>query len=301
MKIGMIGLGRMGMSMARRFLQGGHEVVALNRSAEKTEQLAEEGAVPVYSFKELVHSLEQPRTVWVMLPAGKPTDAAITRLGELLAPGDTVIDGGNTYYKDDIRRSQELENKDIRYLDAGVAGGARGLEHGYCLMVGGPIDQFKRIEEIFRALAPQDGYMHCGEAGAGHFTKMVHNGIEYGMMQAYAEGFALLEDSPYAETIEFADLGAVWNRGGVIRSWILELAVDAFCKNRRLADTDGYVDDSGEGRWTVQQAVDTGTPIPVLALALFERFSSRRQDDFRNRMLAALRSEFGGHTDESGQ
>jgi len=295
MKIGLIGLGRMGMNMARRFMQGGHEVVALNRSSEKTNQLAGEGAAPAYSFKELVYTLEQPRIIWVMLPAGKPTDAAVTRLGELLAPGDTIIDGGNTYYKDDIRRAQELEEKDIRYMDAGVSGGIWGLEEGYCTMVGGSVDQFRRIEGIFRALAPQDGYMYCGEVGAGHFTKMVHNGIEYGMMQAYAEGFALLDDSPYGESMNFADLAGVWNRGSVIRSWLLELTGMAFHKSTRLEELEGYVDDSGEGRWTVQQAVDTGTPIPVLALALFERFSSRRNDDFRNRLLAALRREFGGH------
>lgn len=302
MKIGMIGLGRMGMNMARRLIRDGHEVVAFNRSPEKTGELAAEGGIAAYSLEELVANLDQPRTAWVMLPAGEATEAAITALGDLLEPGDTIIEGGNTYYGDDIRRSSSLAEKGIRYLDAGVSGGIWGLQEGYCTMVGGPEEEFRRLEPVFQTLAPADGYMYCGKTGAGHFTKMVHNGIEYGMMQAYAEGFALLDDSPYGDELDFAALSSLWNQGSVIRSWLLELAADAFAKNERLDDLKGYVDDSGEGRWTVQQAVDTATPIPVLALSLFERFSSRRDNDFRNRVLAALRREFGGHavkTEES--
>lgn len=295
MRIGMIGLGRMGMNMGRRLLQSEIEVVAFNRSADKTDLLACEGAVAAYTFEELKEKLDPPRTVWCMLPAGNATEYAISKLKGVLDAGDTIIEGGNSYYKDDIRHAEELGEMGINYLDAGVSGGIWGLKLGYCTMVGGSKDEFERLEPVFKALAPENGYMHCGPVGSGHFTKMVHNGIEYGMMQAYAEGFALIEDSQYGEGINFAELSDLWNQGSVIRSWLLELAADAFRKSERLEDLEGFVEDSGEGRWTVLQSVETATPTPVLTMALMERFSSRRSNDFRNRVLSALRREFGGH------
>jgi len=295
----MIGLGRMGMNMARRLMKNGTEVVGFNRSVDKTDQLKAEGGMGAYSYEELKEQLDAPRTVWVMLPAGKATDLALYSLMETLDSGDTVIDGGNSHYKDDIRRSEEFNELGINYLDAGVSGGIWGLEIGYCTMVGGPKKEFNRLEPVFKGLAPENGYMYCGNSGAGHFVKMIHNGIEYGMMQAYAEGFALIEDSNYGEGLDYAELSKLWNNGSVIRSWLLELAGDAFEKNERLTDIEGVVDDSGEGRWTVQQAIETGTPAPVLTQALMERFASRRPNDFRNRVLAALRREFGGHAVKS--
>lgn len=295
MRIGMIGLGRMGMNMARRLLQSEIEVVAFNRSTEKTDLLACEGGIPAYTFEELKEKLSPPRTVWCMLPAGNATEFAIEHLKEILEPGDTIIEGGNSYYKDDIRHAEILGELGIKYLDAGVSGGIWGLKVGYCTMVGGPKEEYERLEPIFTALAPENGHMYCGPAGAGHFVKMVHNGIEYGMMQAYAEGFALIQDSPFGEGIDMAELSDLWNQGSVVRSWLLELAADAFRKSPSLDDLEGYVDDSGEGRWTVLQSVETATPTPVLTMALMERFSSRRPNDFRNRVLSALRREFGGH------
>jgi len=285
----------MGMNMARRLLQHDIEVVAFNRTADKVDQLKVEGALGAYSYAELKEQLEPPRTVWSMLPAGAPTQAAIAELAELLDEGDTIIEGGNSYYKEDIKNAEILKAKGINYLDAGVSGGIWGLQIGYCTMVGGPREEFDRLDPIFKALAPERGYMYCGPAGSGHFIKMVHNGIEYGMMQAYAEGFALIEDSQFGAGIDFAELSDLWNQGSVIRSWLLELAGDAFSKSERLDDLEGYVDDSGEGRWTVMQAIETSTPAPVLTSALMERFASRRPNDFRYRVLAALRREFGGH------
>ena len=295
MQIGMIGLGRMGMNMARRLMQHGIEVAAHNRSADKIDQLAEEGAVPAYTLEELKAKLEPPRTVWCMLPAGDPTGKTIAALKELLDPGDTVVEGGNSFYKDDIANGESLAEKGIHYMDAGVSGGIWGLQIGYCTMVGGPKEQFERLDPIFKALAPENGYMHCGPVGAGHFVKMIHNGIEYGMMQAYAEGFALIADSQFGDGLDLAELSNLWNQGSVIRSWLLELAGDAFEKSPKLDDIEGHVQDSGEGRWTVLQAIETATPAPVLTSALMERFASRRPNDFRNRVLAALRREFGGH------
>jgi len=285
----------MGLNMARRLMQHDIGVVGYNRSADAVETLIEEGGTGVHSLSEVVDNLEPPRTVWCMLPAGEATRSTIEALADLLSPGDTIIEGGNSYYKDDIRHGEFLAEKDIQYLDAGVSGGIWGLEIGYCTMVGGPTDAFRRLEPIFKALAPKEGYLHCGPAGSGHFIKMIHNGIEYGMMQAYAEGFALIEDSDFGKNIDYAELSHLWNQGSVIRSWLLELAGDAFEKNSRLDDIEGYVEDSGEGRWTVMQAIETSTPAPVLTSALMERFASRRPNDFRNRVLAALRREFGGH------
>ncbi len=295
MQVGMVGLGRMGMNMARRLMKGRHSVVAWNRSPGRVEEIAKEGAKGAYTLKELASALRPPRVVWVMLPAGKPTDDSIAELKGLLSAGDTVIEGGNSYYEDDVRRAGELKPFGINYLDAGVSGGIWGLKEGYCLMVGGEAGVYKKCVPVFKALAPKDGYLHCGPTGAGHFVKMVHNGIEYGMMSAYGEGFEILDASPYSEALDFAKLAHLWNQGSVIRSWLLELAEAAFKKDRRLASIRGFVEDSGEGRWTVRQAVDTAVPAPVITASLFQRFRSRRERSFSDRLLAALRGEFGGH------
>jgi 6-phosphogluconate dehydrogenase len=295
MKLAMIGLGRMGMNMAKRLLKGGHQVVAYNRSPEKTKQLVEAGAIGAYSLSEVAEKLSTPNILWMMLPAGQAVDDHILEFKDLLLPDDIVIDGGNTYYKDDIRRAKLLEEKGIRYMDAGVSGGIWGLQIGYCLMIGGDPDTFKQLEPTFKALAPEEGYLLCGATGAGHFVKMVHNGIEYGMMQAYGEGFEILEASEYGDSLNFADVAHLWNQGSVIRSWLLELAEDAFRKDERLSDIKGYVDDSGEGRWTIQQALETGVPAQVITISLLRRFRSRQENPFTDRVLAALRREFGGH------
>ena len=295
MQIGMIGLGRMGMNMAKRLLQGGHEVVAYNRTPEKTKEIVKEGALGSFSLAELIDKLSPPRLVWLMLPAGKPVDEQVEQLKELLAPDDIVIDGGNTYYKDDIRRREFLAEKRIKFVDVGVSGGIWGLKVGYCLMVGGDRQVYDYLEPIFKTLAPREGYLYCGPTGAGHFVKMVHNGIEYGMMQAYGEGFAILEGSPYGEHLDYSEVAHLWNQGSIIRSWLLELLETAFAKDQRLSMIRGYVEDSGEGRWTVQQAVESGVPAPVIAFSLFRRFRSREEDSFEDRVIAALRREFGGH------
>ncbi len=295
MKLAMIGLGRMGMNMAKRLLKVGQQVVAYNRSPEKTKQLVKDGAIGAYSLKEVVEQLQPPRIAWIMLPAGQAVDDHINQLKDLLEPGDIVIDGGNTYYKDDIRRAKLLEEKGIRFMDVGVSGGIWGLQIGYCLMIGGEQETFKQLEPIFKALAPEEGYLYCGATGAGHFVKMVHNGIEYGMMQAYGEGFEILEASEYAESLNYADVAHLWNQGSVVRSWLLELAEEAFRKDAKLSDIKGYVEDSGEGRWTIQQALETGVPAQVITLSLLRRFRSRQEDPFTDRVVAALRREFGGH------
>jgi 6-phosphogluconate dehydrogenase len=295
MQIGIIGLGKMGMNMARRLIEGRHKVVAYNRSPEKVDEIAKEGATGAYSLPELVSQLKPPRTVWIMLPAGRPVDAAINSLKGLLQKGDTVVDGGNSYYKDDVSRGDELKKLGINYLDAGVSGGIWGLKAGYCLMIGGAKSAYNKLLPIFKTLAPKDGYLYCGPAGAGHFVKMVHNGIEYGMMSAYGEGFEILDSSPYADGLDYAKVAHLWNQGSVIRSWLLELAEDAFKKDSGLSGFDAYVEDSGEGRWTVQQALDSAVPAPVIAASVFQRFRSRDANSFSDRLLAALRNEFGGH------
>ena len=295
MKLAMIGLGRMGMNMAKRLLKGGHEVVAYNRSSGKTDQLVKDGAIGAYSLSEAAEKLSQPRIVWIMLPAGQVVDDHIQELEGFLSPGDIVVDGGNTYYKDDIRRAKHLEDKNIWYMDVGVSGGIWGLRIGYCLMIGGDKETYQMLEPIFKALAPEEGYLYCGPTGAGHFVKMVHNGIEYGMMQAYGEGFEILEASDYATSFNYADIAHLWNQGSVVRSWLLELAEDAFRKDEKLSDIKGYVEDSGEGRWTIQQALETGVPAQVITLSLLRRFRSRQDNPFSDRVLAALRREFGGH------
>jgi 6-phosphogluconate dehydrogenase len=294
-ELAIIGLGRMGMNMARRLLKGNHQVIAYNRTPNKTDEIVKEGAIGAYSLSDLTEKLSLPRVVWLMLPAGPIIDNHLDQLKDLLSHGDMVIDGGNTYYKDDIRRAEVLADKGIRFVDAGVSGGIWGLEVGYCTMVGGTRENYEYLEPIFKTLAPEDGYLYCGPTGAGHFVKMVHNGIEYGMMQAYGEGFEILEASSYAESLNYAEVAHLWNQGSVIRSWLLELAEEAFKKDGKLSDIRGYVEDSGEGRWTVQQAVETAVAAPVIALSLLQRFRSRKGDTFSDKVLAALRREFGGH------
>jgi 6-phosphogluconate dehydrogenase len=295
MKLAMIGLGKMGMNMAWRLMQGNHDIIAFDLSKAAVEEIAAEGATGASSLQQVVEILSGPRIVWMMLPAGKPVEDTISRLKELLSPEDIIIDGGNTYYKDDLRRYQNLKEAGIRYMDVGVSGGVWGLKMGYCMMMGGDKDVFEYLEPIFQTLAPKDGYLYCGNIGAGHFVKMVHNGIEYALMQAYGEGFEILDASEFAASFDYAKIAHVWNQGSVIRSWLLELAEDAFSKSEELSDITGYVEDSGEGRWTVQQAVDTAVPAEVITLSLMRRFRSRQQDPFTDRVLAALRREFGGH------
>lgn len=295
MKIAMIGLGKMGMNMSRRLLRGGHQVVGYDLSEQAVKKLAGEGAEAVASLAEATERLSAPRVFWLMLPAGKPVESTLQKLKSLLSDGDIVIEGGNSYYKDDRRHHRALAENGIRYVDVGVSGGIWGLEYGYCMMAGGDEDTVTFLKPIFETLAPEDGFLHCGGSGAGHFVKMVHNGIEYGLMQAYAEGFEIMAASDYADDFDFAKISHLWNQGSVIRSWLLELAQKAFAQNATLSDISGHVSDSGEGRWTVQQAVDTAVPAEVITLALMRRFRSRKTDPFSERVLAALRREFGGH------
>jgi 6-phosphogluconate dehydrogenase len=297
MQIGFIGLGRMGLNMVTRLQRGGHSVVAYDRSADAVARAAAEGAKGVSTLDTLIEELTPPRAVWVMVPSGEPTESTVSALGRLLAAGDTIIDGGNTNFHDDVRRAQALEGKRLEYVDAGTSGGIWGLQEGYCLMVGGKAEVCKRLEPIFLTLAPADGYLRVGDHGAGHYVKMVHNAIEYGLMQAYAEGFELMHKSDYK-----IDLGAVaglWNHGSVVRSWLLELAARALAEDTDLSALKGYVEDSGEGRWTLHEAIDRGVPLPVTTAALFTRFRSRGDNPFSERLLAALRNQFGGHAVKS--
>jgi 6-phosphogluconate dehydrogenase len=294
MRIGFVGLGRMGANMVRRLLRDGHEVVAYNRTPEKTKEIVGEGAIGAFSIAELVSTLPKPRAVWIMVPAGDATEAQIEELMEHLEPGDTIIDGGNTNFHDDQRRHQSLAEKGVNYVDAGTSGGIWGLQVGYCLMVGGDEPAVKPLEPIFLSLAPEGGYLHVGGAGAGHYVKMVHNGIEYGLMQAYAEGFEILHASSYP--LDLAGIADLWMQGSVVRSWLLELAARAFKANGQDLDhLKGYVADSGEGRWTIQEAIDHDVPAPVITLSLLTRFRSRQDDSYGAKVLAALRNEFGGH------
>ena len=257
--------------------------------------MVKEGAIGAYSLEELVEKLPSPRIVWIMLPAGPVVDDHIHRLRDLLSKDDILIEGGNTYYKDDIRRAEFLAERGIQFMDAGVSGGVWGLEVGYCLMLGGSKETFQYLEPLFETLAPEEGYLYCGAAGSGHFVKMVHNGIEYGMMQAYGEGFQILNASPYAESLDYREVAHLWNQGSVVRSWLLELIESAFSKNADLSDIEAVVEDSGEGRWTVQQAIETGVSAPVIAISLMRRFRSKDKESFSDRVVAALRREFGGH------
>jgi len=294
MHIGFIGLGRMGANMVRRLILDGHAVVVYNRTPEKTTEIAGEGAIPSYSIEELVGKLEKPRAVWVMVPAGDATEAQIAELLEHLEPGDTIIDGGNTNFHDDIRRHHDLATKGIGYVDAGTSGGIWGLKVGFCLMVGGETAAVEPLVPIFTSLAPPGGFLHVGGPGAGHYVKMVHNGIEYGLMQAYAEGFEIMHASDYQ--LDLAAISELWMQGSVVRSWLLELAGRAFKANgQELAHLKGYVADSGEGRWTIQEAIDHDVPAPVITLSLLTRFRSRQEDSYSAKVLAALRNEFGGH------
>jgi 6-phosphogluconate dehydrogenase len=293
MEIGFVGLGRMGFNMTLRLLRAGHRVVASNRSYDRVEEAARQGASPARTLADLVRALAPPRTVWAMIPAGRPVDDLIEQLIPLLSRGDLVVDGGNSNYKDSRRRAARLAAEGLWFADAGTSGGIWGLELGYCIMVGGEASAVARLKPALDSLAPAEGWLHVGPAGAGHFAKMIHNGIEYGMMEAYAEGFEILEASDYS--YDLARLAHLWNQGSVIRSWLLELAERAFANDPRMERIRGYVDDSGEGRWTVLEAVDRGVPAPVLALSLLTRFRSRQDDSFRDRVIAALRAEFGGH------
>ncbi len=294
MELGLVGLGRMGANMSIRLLQGGHRVVVYNRSVEKAVELANaHGAVAVHSLAELVQALTPPRIVWLMLPAGAATDEYLAAVAALLEPGDIMVDGANNNYKVSIAHAEQLAAMGLRFLDAGVSGGIWGLQVGYCTMVGGEAATFAHIEPLLKTLAPPDGYLHCGPAGAGHFVKMIHNGIEYGMMQAYAEGFEIMERSRY--DLDLQKISHLWNQGSVVRSWLLELAERAFSDDAHLDQIRGYVQDSGEGRWTVQEALDLDVPAPVITLSLQTRFRSRQDDSFSAKVLAALRNQFGGH------
>ena len=292
--LGMVGLGRMGGNMARRLRQGGHRVVATTRDPERLRQaVASDGVEGADNIAALCARLEVPRIVWLMLPAGDATATAIDAAAAVLDAGDILVDGGNAHWRDSVARARTLAGRGVHFLDAGVSGGIWGLSEGYCLMIGGPRVAFDRAEPILRTLAPPDGYLHVGESGAGHFVKMVHNGIEYALMQAYGEGFELLERSGLG--LDLPRIAALWNRGSVVRSWLLELATRALAANPRLDGISGWVEDSGEGRWTVLQAVESGVPTPAIAQALFQRFASRQPDAFGLRLIAALRDEFGGH------
>jgi 6-phosphogluconate dehydrogenase len=325
MQLGMIGLGRMGANMARRLMRGGHQCVVYDRSPDAVKALAAEGATGADSLAALVRGLTRPRAVWVMVPAGPPTEATVTELAGLLEPGDTVIDGGNTYFKDDIRRGKALAPRQITYVDAGTSGGVFGLERGYCLMIGGDTAAVQRLDPIFKTLAPgrgnaertpgrdklaspgtaEDGYLHCGPVGAGHFVKMVHNGIEYGIMQAIAEGFDIMrgagnptvpEDHRLAD-LPVAEIAEVWRRGSVLSSWLIDLTARALLDDPALHKFSGHVEDSGEGRWTVQAAIEEAVPAHVIAASLFTRFRSRQDASFADKVLSAMRFQFGGHVE----
>jgi len=293
MELGFVGLGRMGLNMVARLTRGGHQIVAYDRSPDAVNRADAVGVRGVASLDALVSALTPPRTVWVMVPAGEPTESTVAALAKLLASGDAIVDGGNTNFHDDVRRAEALAGRNIHYVDAGTSGGIWGLREGYCLMVGGEVDVCRRLEPVFLTLAPENGYMRVGDHGAGHYVKMIHNGIEYGLMQAYAEGFELMNASPYR--LDLAGIAALWNHGSVVRSWLLELTARGLAENADLSNLQGYIEDSGEGRWTLHEAIDRGVPLPVLTAALFTRYRSRENNPFSERLLAALRQQFGGH------
>ena len=294
MQLAMIGLGRMGGNMVQRLVQGGHQLVVFDRSVDAVKAHVAIGATGAKDLADLCRQLAAPRVVWVMVPSGAAVESTIEQLLPGLSRGDVVIDGGNSNYKDSVRRAVWLKGKGLEFVDAGTSGGIWGLTVGYCLMIGASPEAFKRCEPIFRTLAPPDGYAHVGPPGSGHYVKMIHNGIEYGMLQAYAEGYEILHASKEF-TLDLHQISAVWNRGSVVRSWLNELAERAFAKDTELAALKGYVEDSGEGRWTVQEAIDLDVPAPVITLSLLTRFRSRQGDSFGAKVIAALRNEFGGH------
>ncbi len=323
MQIGMVGLGRMGGNMVRRLMRDKHELVVYARSRESIDQFAKEGATPAYSLEELVQKLKAPRAAWVMVPSGEATEDSVTKLGGLLSKGDAIIDGGNSYFKDDVRRAKALLPKGIDYLDCGTSGGVWGLERGYCLMVGGEKKAVERLDSIFKTLAPgmgttassagrekrkstaEQGYLHCGPAGAGHFVKMVHNGIEYGLMQAYAEGFDIMRGAQsealppeHRFKLDLADIAELWRRGSVVGSWLLDLTALALAEDETLSTFSGRVEDSGEGRWTIMSAIEEAVPAEVLSAALYTRFRSRQENTYAEKLLSAMRAKFGGHVEK---
>ncbi len=322
MRLGMVGLGRMGANMTRRLMRGGHELVVTDLSADNVKHIAGEGAVASSSLDDFVSKLGKPKIAWLMVPAGEPTEKTVQALAQRMQPDDILIDGGNSYFKDDIRRSKELKPKGIHYLDVGTSGGVWGLERGYCMMIGGPKEVVQQLDPIFKTLAPgrgiiartpgrekiagtaEDGYIYSGPSGAGHFVKMVHNGIEYGLMQAYAEGFDIFRNASSKELPEeqrydlnLADIAEVWRRGSVVSSWLLDLTAMALVENPTLSEYSGFVQDSGEGRWTIQAAIDEAVPVDVLSAALFTRFRSRQEHTFAEKILSAMRQKFGGHVE----
>jgi 6-phosphogluconate dehydrogenase len=322
MQLGMVGLGRMGANMTRRLMRGGHSLVVSDLSPDAVKQLGTEGATGSSSLEDLVKKLTPPRAVWIMVPAGGPTEATVQTLAQSMQAGDAIIDGGNSNFKDDVRRSKELKGRGIHYIDVGTSGGVWGLERGYCMMIGGPKEAVQRLDPIFRTLAPgkgdiprtpgrenlggtaEEGYIHCGPSGAGHFVKMVHNGIEYGLMQAYAEGFDIFKNATSKELSEdirydlnLPDIAEVWRRGSVVSSWLLDLTAMALAENPTLSEYTGFVQDSGEGRWTIQAALEEAVPADVLTAALFVRFRSRQEHTFAEKMLSAMRQKFGGHVE----
>ncbi|MGE0882061.1 MAG: phosphogluconate dehydrogenase (NAD(+)-dependent, decarboxylating) [Blastocatellales bacterium] len=320
MQLGMIGLGRMGGNMVRRLMRGGHECFVFDLNPESVHALEAEGAIGARSIEDLIEKLEKPRAVWVMVPAGGPTEKTVDTLSKCMSGGDFIIDGGNSHFKDDVRRAAELAEKGIHFVDAGTSGGVWGAERGYCLMVGGEKESFEHLTPIFRTLAPgrgeinrtpgrekvetttEEGFLYCGPSGAGHFVKMVHNGIEYGLMQAYAEGFDIMRNASSTElpenhryNLNLADIAEVWRRGSVVGSWLLDLTAMALLEQPTLESYSGFVQDSGEGRWTIQAAIEEAVPVDVLAVSLFTRFRSRQQSSFAEKVLSAMRYKFGGH------
>ena len=324
MQLGMVGLGKMGANMTRRMMRGGHELVVSDLSPDAVKGLVGEGAVGSGSLDEFVGKLKAPRAAWIMVPAGDPTEKTVQALADRMQSGDTIIDGGNSYFKDDIRRAGQLKAKGINYVDVGTSGGVWGIDRGYCMMIGGPKDAVQRLDPIFKTLAPgrgdigrtpgrekvtgstaEDGYIHCGPSGAGHFVKMVHNGIEYGMMQAYAEGFDIFKNADSKElpeehrfTLNLPDIAEVWRRGSVVSSWLLDLTAMALLENPTLSEYTGFVQDSGEGRWTIQAALEEAVPAEVLTASLYTRFRSRQEHTFAEKILSAMRQKFGGHIEQ---
>jgi len=322
MQLGMIGLGRMGANMVRRLLRGGHSCVVFDLSADNVHRLASEGATGATSLDEFARTLTKPRAAWVMVPAGNPTEQTVMTLADRMQAGDIIIDGGNSYFKDDVRRAKTLKERDILYVDVGTSGGIWGVERGYCMMIGGEAQAVARLEPIFKTLAPgrgdiartpgrgtlngtaEDGYLHCGPPGAGHFVKMIHNGIEYGLMQAYAEGFDILRNAGSKElpencryNLNLADIAEVWRRGSVVGSWLLDLTAMALLENPTLSNYTGFVQDSGEGRWTIMAAIEEAVPAEVLSASLYARFRSRQEHTFAEKLLSAMRQKFGGHVE----